>query len=110
MKRNIGILFIIASLCIVLAVLSFQNRQANMKIATQAQNASKELKTVNSQLDESQQVIQSQANQIEQLQQENERLALDNKALNDYIDGFWDFMEDKYDFDGHNELYRRTHK
>lgn len=43
--------------------------------------------------------------QCAELTEENARLQAENASLRDYIDGFWEFMEGEYDFEGHQDMH-----
>jgi regulator of replication initiation timing len=46
---------------------------------------------------------------LAQYQQENTRLEGENQGYREQLQDFWKLMNEQYDFEGHNELYRRSH-
>ena len=115
-KRIYGLVLII-SLCLFFLCLSYQEGiiKARINNETQtAQIASCDLKTALQKIDTlTQQLTQSLAKLdaiLAQYQQENERLEMENEALRDERDGFWELMEQEYDFEGHQKGYMERAK
>ena len=111
MKAREFVFILIAIVSIVIALVSLQNKnQVNLRLQQEndpsalydAQEAYAQIDQLTQQL---QQSIAKLDGILEQYATENERLTMENQALQDYIDGFWRLMEQEYDFEGHQERY-----
>lgn len=113
MRSREYVFVLIASICFILALISFQNK---CLVSGYVSTTETELDTILSLTDTHTKLTDLLERRIASLDallqkyaDENARLALENKALRDERDGFWSWMEQEYDFEGHNDLYERTH-
>lgn len=106
-------LVLILSLCLFALCVSFQNGRLNTRIATQAKIELQTLTEAYAKLDTLTASLSDKISALDALlteyAEENGRLEGENQGYKDYIDGFWELMEQEYDFEGHNELYNKTH-
>jgi len=116
MKSKYYPFILIISLCLFAVCLSYREGLISRQIPLETQTAQIEPQTLTATYAKIDQLTTRLEQSIAQLDAilaqyatENERLTTENQAYKDYIDGFWRLMEEEYDFEGHNELYERTH-
>jgi len=112
MKLMKYICVLIMSLAFVLWVIFTQNTLDKVNLLPGQINGLKQkieaIETISAQSGHLKDIIDGAARiteAYEALSEENARLQAENASLRDYIDGFWEFMEGEYDFEGHQERY-----
>jgi len=116
MNRTYYPFALIISLCLILALISVQNANLRKSIV---QETKTEIGAILDEIDvlKINQLTASLSDKISALDallqeytEENGRLRQENEAYRDYIDGFWELMEEEYDFEGHQERYMEGHE
>jgi len=99
---------LIISMCVVFGGIAYSEWYFHARTSTETQTAQiafSDLPDPYAKIDALTQKLQDNIAKLDSFLAEYERLKQENQVLQDYIDGFWDFMNEQYDFEGHQEKY-----